>query len=227
MQTQEYDVIVIGAGHNGEAITAYLSKAGLKTILLEKRLEVGGGLAAEEATAVGFLHNIHSIYHMVVEFAPPYRDLSLEEFGARYVYPEVQVAFPLRDGRAIILYADPNHTIHSISKISEKDGEAYRKVYTKYKQFTEEIIIPATYVPPLPVADQITLLEKTDLGTEFLGLSERTPLEVVEELFVDERIRALMLYLICMWGLQYDLTGLGYLIPLYFNRATNYRLCIG
>ncbi|MEM3510435.1 MAG: NAD(P)/FAD-dependent oxidoreductase [Nitrososphaerales archaeon] len=227
MQRQEYDIIVIGGGHNGEAIAAYLSKAGLKTILLEKRLEVGGGLAAEEATIVGFLHNIHSIYHMAVEFAPPYRDLNLEELGARYVYPEVQIAFPLRDGQAIVLYADPDRTSTSIRKISEKDGEVYRKVYTKYKQFTEDIIMPATYVPPLPAVDQITLLEKTELGAEFLELSERTPLEVVEELFVDERVRALMLYLICMWGLQYDLTGLGYLIPLYFNRATNYRLCVG
>ncbi len=227
MQVQEYDVIVIGGGHNGEAIAAYLSKAGLKTILLEKRLEVGGGLAAEEATAVGFLHNIHSIHHMVVEFAPPYQHLNLEELGVRYVYPEVQVAYPLKAGRAIILYADPSQTALSISKISEKDGESYRKIYTKFKQFTEEIIIPATYVPPLPPLEQITLLERTDLGAEFLEISERTPLEVVEELFVDERVRALMLYLICMWGLQYDLTGLGYLIPLYFNRATNYRLCVG
>ncbi len=225
--TEEYDVIVIGAGHNGEAIAAYLSKAGLRTILLERRLEVGGGLAAEEATSVGYLHNMHSIYHMAVEFAPPYKDLNLEALGARYIYPEVQVAFPLRDGRAITLYTDPEKTARSISKISEKDSEAYKKIYMKYKQFVDEIIIPATYVPPMPAVDQIALLEKTDLGAEFLELSERAPLDVVNEVFKDEKVRALMLYLICMWGLEYDLTGLGYLIPLYFNRATNYRLCIG
>jgi len=227
MVEQEYDVIVIGAGHNGEAIAAYLSKAGLKVLLLERRLEVGGGLAAEEATKVGFLHNIHSIYHMAVDFAPPYQDLNLQELGVRYVYPDAQVAFPLKDGRAILLYADPEQTARSISKLSEKDGVAYKRVYVKYKQYTDEIIIPATYVPPMPGADQIALLEKTDLGSEFLELSERTPLDVVNELFVDERVKALMLYLITMWGLQYDLPGLGYLIPLYFNRATNYRLCVG
>ena len=42
-----YDVIVIGSGPNGLAIGAYLSKAGEKVLLLEKRFEAGGGLANE------------------------------------------------------------------------------------------------------------------------------------------------------------------------------------
>jgi phytoene dehydrogenase-like protein len=47
---QTFDVIIIGAGPNGLAIGAYLSKAGEKVLLLEKRLEEGGGLMTEQVT---------------------------------------------------------------------------------------------------------------------------------------------------------------------------------
>lgn len=49
MSTKErYDVVIIGGGPNGLGIAAYLAKAGLKVILLERRGEIGGGLATEE-----------------------------------------------------------------------------------------------------------------------------------------------------------------------------------
>ena len=45
-----YDVIIIGAGPNGLLAASYLSKAGLKVLALERRYELGGGLATEEIT---------------------------------------------------------------------------------------------------------------------------------------------------------------------------------
>ena len=58
----QYDVIIIGAGPNGISAGAYLSKAGLKVLLLERLLESGGGLACEECTLPRFIHNTHSVY---------------------------------------------------------------------------------------------------------------------------------------------------------------------
>ena len=79
-----YDVIIIGSGPNGMLAGAYLSKAGMKVLVLDRRLECGGGLATEEVTLPGFLHNTHAIYHMMVEYAPVYKDLKLEEFPSKY-----------------------------------------------------------------------------------------------------------------------------------------------
>ena len=76
---EKYDVIIIGAGPNGIAAGSYLARAGVKVLILERRLEAGGGLATEEVTLPGYMHNTHSIYHMMVDYAPIYKDLRLEE----------------------------------------------------------------------------------------------------------------------------------------------------
>src|SRR3979490_1166736 len=43
-----YDAIVIGAGHNGLTAAAYLARAGLSTLVLERRELVGGCCVTEE-----------------------------------------------------------------------------------------------------------------------------------------------------------------------------------
>jgi len=45
---REYDAIVIGGGHNGLVNAAYLAKAGLRTLILERRHLVGGAAITEE-----------------------------------------------------------------------------------------------------------------------------------------------------------------------------------
>ena len=67
----KYDFIIIGGGPNGLCVAAYLSKAGQKVLVLERHLEVGGGLATEEVTLGGYYHNTHCVYHMMVDYAPP------------------------------------------------------------------------------------------------------------------------------------------------------------
>ena len=65
---ERYDGIIIGAGPNGLTVGAYLAKAGLKVLLLERRFEIGGGLATETVTIPSFLHDTHAIYHMMVDY---------------------------------------------------------------------------------------------------------------------------------------------------------------
>ena len=48
MPRGQYDAIVVGAGHNGLVTAGYLAKAGLRTLVLERRDRAGGLLAAEE-----------------------------------------------------------------------------------------------------------------------------------------------------------------------------------
>jgi phytoene dehydrogenase-like protein len=88
---QSYDVIIIGSGPNALAIGAYLSRAGEKVLLLEKRFEAGGGLATEQVTLPDYYHNTHAVYMMMVDYAPIYADFEFEErYGVRHIRPELQ-----------------------------------------------------------------------------------------------------------------------------------------
>lgn len=223
----KYDFIIIGGGPNGLTVAAYLSKAGHRVLVLERHLEVGGGLATEEVTLGGYIHNTHAIYHMMVDYAPPYRDLELEKYRCNYVFPELQVAMPFSDGTALCLYSDVERSCASIARFSSKDAESYREVYHKYKLYMDEFLAPGTYVKPLPPVEALMGLQSTEVGKEIAELQHKSPKEIVDELFENERVKALMLYLACHWGLEYDNGGLGFLVPLMLNRAVNSRLCLG
>jgi phytoene dehydrogenase-like protein len=223
----KYDGIIIGAGPNGLTVGAYLAKAGLKVLLLERRFEMGGGLCTEVVTVPGFLHNTHAVYHMMVDYSPVLKDLNLEaDYNLKWVYPPLQFVMPFADGSSICLYTDVEKSCASIARFSQKDADAYRRIYHKYNQYMEEFIGPATYHEAIPAFEQMVKLQSSEVGREISELTEHTPKDIVDGIFEHDKVRALFLYLACMWGLDYNMEGLGYLVPLYINRGTNYRLCV-
>jgi phytoene dehydrogenase-like protein len=226
MAKYKYDVVVIGGGPNGLTTAAYLAKAGLKVFVAEKRLEIGGGLATEEVTRPGFLHNTHAIYHMMTEYAPIFEDFELHKaYDLKFIYPPMQVAMVFSDGKSICLYSDLEKSCESIGKFSKKDAEAYREYYQFTAKAMDLFLAPATYVNPLPSVDQAAKLEANPITKRVDELTGETPKQIVDGLFENERVRTLFLYLACMWGLEYDLEGLGYLVPLMINRGTHFKLC--
>ena len=225
---QEFDVIIIGAGANGLAIGAYLSKAGQKVLLLEKRLEEGGGLMTEQVTLPEFYHNTHAIYQMMVDMAPVYPDFQLEEkYGVRHVFPELQVAMPLQDGRCLCMYQDVDKTCASIAAFSQKDADSYRRMHKKYDEMMVKILGPQTYVPMEAAPIMAAKMETTELGRELSELSEMTPMEIVCAFYENDHVRTLMLYMATHWGLDYEQSGVSYMVPIYLNRMVNYRLVAG
>jgi len=224
----KYDGIIIGSGPNGLVTAAYLAKAGLKVLLLEKRFELGGGLCTEQVTLPGFLHNTHAVYHSMVDYAPIFQDLELEErYKVKFVHPPLVMAMPFSDGRFLGIYSDVERTCESIAQFSRKDAETYREIYHKYDTVMRTVIGPATYLPTMPPIEHIIEMQQTEVGRFIVEITEKSPKQVIDDLFENERVKAMMLYVTCMWGLEYDQTGLGFLIPLYINRASNYRLCVG
>lgn len=228
MADKKFDIVIIGAGPNGLSLGAYLAKAGLKVLVLERRPEVGGGLATEEVTLPGHLHNTHAVYMMMADYAPVYQDFQLEkEYNVQHIYPSLQFVLPVSDGRAVCVYSDVEKTCQSIAQFSKHDAEGYRNLYQLSHRLVDKFIAPATYVPPVPALDQLVRLQQTEVGREILEYSEKTPVQVIDEFFEDEHVKALMLYIATEWGVGYDEAGMGYLVLLYLNRASNYRLVRG
>lgn len=228
MKTKEYDVVIIGAGPNGLICGAYLARTGLKVALMEKRHETGGGLDTLELA--GFKYNPHAIYHMMAEIMPPYRDFNLGQRGVKYVFPDVQASYISKGHKPVIFYLDPKKTAQYLSaNFSKQDGERYTTMYTEFKEFFDEILMPLTYVPAIPAMEQVPAFDTAqgDVGKRFNEISEMTPLEILEERYgFSDPIKAALYNLFAMWGFSnYD--GLGFLFPLYVYRMVNAALVSG
>lgn len=117
------DVVMVGGGHNGLACAAYLAKAGLDVLVLERR-DVLGGAAVTEEPWPGY--RISSASY-VVSLLPPriVRELDLERHGYRVsiVTPDYFVPFP--DGSGLTLWGDAARDAAEIGRFSAADGEAY------------------------------------------------------------------------------------------------------
>lgn len=228
MADSTYDAVVIGAGHNGLILANYLVRAGLSVCVLERRLEAGGGLSTEEVTLPGFYHNLHSVFHDMVEIMPPYKDLNLEKYHVKYVCPPVQIGMPLKNGRALTIHTNPDETFRSIEKLSKPDAKTYRDVQESYTEFMQVIVLPALFTPPLPPSEQLEVLEKSPEGLSFLKLSKESPRDAVERLFETEEVRALVLFQLAIpRGVVYDYAGLGMLVPLVISQVEKSHLCVG
>ena len=103
---KEHDVVLVGGGHNGLIVAAYLVKAGLDVCVVERQDKVGGMVVTRELTLPGFKHDAGSCVHIPVGILrnPLIADDELglvSKYGLKYIFPEQVMAMPVPDGRAL------------------------------------------------------------------------------------------------------------------------------
>jgi len=227
---KSYDSIIIGAGQHGLVLGSYLAKAGLKILLVERRLTYGGGLSTREVTKPGFYHNLHSINHFHITETPWFNDLGLAE-RVGYITPRYEFGQAHRDGSALVLGRDLEETVANIARFSKRDAATFRDWNRKAEEMTARILIPERYAEPLPQAEREALLSATALGREFLAATRRQPLDVVDELFENEHVKLLFLFKVSLFGTWLTDTlsktsPMGSVIRA-FDLTTGYQLCRG
>jgi phytoene dehydrogenase-like protein len=227
---KSYDGIIIGAGHHGMVLASYLAKAGLTILLVDRRLEYGGGLMTKEVTAPGFYHNLHSINHFHITETPWFKDLGLSA-RVTYITPRYEFGQAHRDGTALVFGRDREETIANLARFSPRDAATFRDWNRRAEEMTAKILIPERYAEPLPQAEREALLARTPLGREFLAVTRRQPLEVVDELFENEHVKLLFLFKVSLFGTWLTDTlsktsPMGSVIRA-FDLETGYQLCRG
>jgi phytoene dehydrogenase-like protein len=191
----EYDGIIIGAGHNGLILQAYLGKAGLKTICIERRPVAGGGLSTiEDPRHPGFLHNTHAFFQRAITEMPWYADLELERHGAHYIEPELNVALLTSDGQALEWWTDIERTAESFAQFSRRDADTLRRWQHEFVPIVRDILVPESRCPPLPPDERRTLLERSTAGRRLLEVSTLSPLEFVHQEFEHPTVKAGLLF---------------------------------
>ncbi len=166
---EDYDVIVIGGGHNGLVTSAYLAKAGLKVLILEMRHVIGGASVTEEFFP-GFKF---SVFSYVVSLLRPeiIRDLDLPTHGLM-ILPLNSTLTPLPNGDRLYRDGDHYRTYREIARFSRRDADAYED-YSKTMYFMAKAVrhILGVVPPDLSKLDISGLSNLISLARKYLNLN--------------------------------------------------------
>ena len=125
----DFDAIVIGAGHNGLVTAAYLARAGMSTLLVEARADVGGTAASEQFA--GATVNICNCDHLTFRTTPVIEELGLRALGLEYIDLEpAQHNFSwasAADGRGWSHHHDLEATLDDIGRHFPTQVDGYRR----------------------------------------------------------------------------------------------------
>jgi phytoene dehydrogenase-like protein len=126
--------------------------------------------------------------------------------------------------------ADACRDLANIARFSKKDAATFREWNRKGERITANIFLPERYSEPLPQTEREALLSRTMLGREFLAVTKRQPLDVVQELLENEHVRLLFLFKVSLFGTwlvdTLSTSPMGSVIRA-FDLETGYQLCQG
>ncbi|HEX7557758.1 MAG TPA: FAD-dependent oxidoreductase, partial [Usitatibacter sp.] len=124
-----FDVVIVGAGHNGLVCASYLAAGGLRVCVVEKRAAVGGAAVTEEFHP-GFRNSTAS-YTVSLLNPKVIRDLRLAHHGLRIVERPFANFLPLPDGRSLKVGGGVEATQREIAKFSKRDAERLPEYYAR------------------------------------------------------------------------------------------------
>lgn len=193
LAAQRWDVIVVGAGHNGLSCAAYLAMAGKRVLVLEARERVGGACTIEEpwpgfrispcAYLAGLLHP--TVIH----------ELNLPARGFRWTPALNGMFVPFEDGSSVQLWDDPEQCAEEIRRLSPRDVNGWRAMQQLMGRVRDALRPEGDgdlWVGEPPTREQIE--DRVGHDAEAINLLfEWSMAEYVEHFLSDERLQIAML----------------------------------
>jgi phytoene dehydrogenase-like protein len=173
-------IVIVGGGHNGLIAAAYLARAGLRPLVLERRDEVGGCSVTHEI-APGF--RAPALAHAVAIRPSIAADLGLARQGLHTIEPPVSALAPALDGRPVVIWRDHARTVNALAGVSPVDAAKWPEFAASVEAVSSAIRELLQQIPP--------------------SLDEPRPGELFDLLATGRQLRKLgrqRLYQLLRWG---------------------------
>lgn len=167
--SRAYDVAIIGAGHNGLTAAAYLAKAGLRVVALERHERVGGAAITEEFYP-GFRNSL-AAYTVSLLNPQVIADLDLARHGLRIIERPVANFWPVDEHRSLVLAFGRAARQRAIAEFSVADAErlpAYEDALDRAAGVLRDLAI---LTPPNAGGGILELIKGARIGRRFVSLS--------------------------------------------------------
>jgi len=167
---KKYDAIVIGAGHNGLTNAAYLAKAGLDVLVLEKNTYIGGAAVSLETHKDWIYSNCSYVSSLLRPEV--YRSLDLAKYGLQIV-PYGGSATLSQNGDYIGSYVDPDVSRREMARLSPRDANAkvrFDRDIMRQCRFIRQFLLRT--VPDPTSFKPRDLMEMLHMGKTLLGMGE-------------------------------------------------------
>jgi phytoene dehydrogenase-like protein len=197
---EEYDAIVVGGGHNGLVCAAYLARAGMDVLVIERRNIVGGAAITEEVWKGFKISRLSYAYSL---FDPQIvKELRLAEFGLKVISTDPDLFVPFPDGRYAFIWEDAQKTAEGFEKFSKRDARRYPE-YLEFWKGVSALLGPQMLSAPPALDEFVSVFQEPEALDGLKVLMFGSVQDLLDEYFESEYVKAA----ICPRGLIGTMVG--------------------
>ena len=197
----DYDLIVIGAGHNALVASAYVAQAGYRVGVFERRSVVGGAVSTVEHVP-GYQFDLGGSAHILIRLTPIVEELNLHDYGLEYLELDPLFFAPFEDGDSVFIWRDVDQTAEGIERQFPGEGDAYRRFIDAWAPFSRSVRDAFLRTPsPFELGKTFAFGESAKMDWErALGQILRPYGEVVDQYFQEEKVKAPLVWMAAQSG---------------------------
>jgi phytoene dehydrogenase-like protein len=184
---READAVIIGAGHNGLVCAAYLARAGLDVLVVERTARIGGASVTEELTPgchfSTFAYNANGPGPKIC------RELDIPADAFEILEPDPKLLSPFPDGDSILWWGDPERSAAGLARFGQREVDgflAYGRFLAQAKQIASDVFLQSQ--PPTH-AELYARYRATPLEPVLESLLTRSHWDVLCDYFAHEKVR--------------------------------------